>query len=435
MLDRREFVVGLGAAAAAAPALGVPAASTPLADALERYFTPFAKERDFSGIILIERGDERLLRAWGRASFEQESPHTVHTRYAAESISKMFTHAAVLALQSAGKLQLSDPLARFIPTFPRAKEITIRQLVDHRAGVSRDLALQGADAVRARTTAQLVELIAGTQNGPPGKEAYSNNGYRLLARVIEVAGNGSFDGLVRELVFEPRHMRDTMFGGSPGEPMPGRATGYIPGPGWGSIQKSRPWDFSNSRGAASFFTSPADLALFLRTLPLEPGDVEDAPGAGNDLKFRKIVGHDGFGNGFANLAYAFPGEDTRLVLLGNIQSGLFMSLKKDMRKLLAGEAVDPPLVRRTPELPPIERWRDFVGSYDLRPGAPLMIRRSGDRLEVSAGEDFHPLIAITPDSFFMRLRYAKMSFPTAPAPVTSMTWEEGGGSFTLKKLS
>lgn len=439
MIHRREFVAGLAASSAAwkaVPAWAAERASGQLSSRLDAYFDPFVKARDFSGIVLIERGGERLLRSWGRADFRRAAPHTVHTRYAAESISKMFTHAAVLALQTAGKLDMSDPLAKYIPSFPRAGEITIRELVDHRAGISRDLPFVGADAAKRRTTAELVRLIAKTENALPGKESsYSNNGYRILARVIELAGGGPFDDLVRELAFEPRLMRDTAFGGSPGQPMRDRATGYIPAPGWGTIRKSPPWDFSNSRGAASWFTSPSDLMLFLRTLPLEPADVDDAPGSKGDTHFLKRVGHDGFGNGFANLAYSYPGEDTRLVLMGNIQSGLFMSLQKDMRALLAGEAASPPVVAKTPELGPSKRWSQFVGSYELRPGAPMTIRRSGDHLEVSAGEDFHPLICVAPGRFFMRLRYARLSFPPAPAPVDAVHWEEGGGGFTLKKLA
>jgi CubicO group peptidase (beta-lactamase class C family) len=392
--------------------------------------------RDFSGVLLIESGGKQLLRTWGEADFGSATPHTIHTRYAAESISKLFTRAAVLELQATGKLQLSDPLARFIPTFPRASEISIAQLIDHKAGISRDLPLIGAEATKRRSTSEIVEMIARTENGPPGKDtSYSNNGYRLLARVIELAGRGTFDDLLRQLVFDPRGMRDTVFGGSPGQRMANRAVGYIPAAGWGTIGDSPPWDFSNSRGAASYYTSPADLMQFLRTLRFEPKDVENTPGAQTGARFGTKVGHDGFGNGFANLAYIYPGEDTRLVLLGNIQSGLFMSLQKDMRALLAGEIPTPPTIDRTRDLALSERWRDFVGSYALRPGAPLIIRRSGNHLEVSAGEDFHPLICVAPDQFFMRLRYAKLSFPAAPSPIDEVRWEEGGAGYTLKKMT
>ena len=48
---------------------------------------------------------------------------------------------------------------------------------------------------------------------------------------------------------------------------------------------------------------------------------------------------------------------------------------------------------------------------------------------------FLPLIVVGPSRFFMRLRYATMTFPSAPAPVDSIRWEEGGGGYTLKKLA
>jgi CubicO group peptidase (beta-lactamase class C family) len=435
-MDRRAFLIGATAAcASAAPAAVLKRSPAGLERALDRYFAPFEKARDFSGIILIERGHHRLLRTWGRADFVSGQPHGLHTRYAAESISKMFTKAAALALQSAGKLSMSDHLARFIPNFPRANEITIRQLVDHEAGISRDLAFAVGAGARPHSMAEIVAMIARTENAAPGKPSYSNNGYSLLARVIELAGKGGFDGLVSELVFQQRGMSETVFGASNRAPMTRRATGYIPNWGWGTIRKADAWDFSNSRGAASYYTSPSDLMRFLHTLPLEAQDVDQAPGATPGGRFALRVGHDGFGSGFANLAFAYPDEDTRLVLLGNIQSGLFMCLHKDMRALLAGERVSGPKVDRTPEFGPSERWRDYVGQYALRPGAPLIIRRTGDHLEVSAGEEFHPLIATAPNRFFMRLRYAVMSFPPAPAPVDSIRWEEGGSGYTLNKLA
>jgi CubicO group peptidase (beta-lactamase class C family) len=271
-------------------------------------------------------------------------------------------------------------------------------------------------------------------NVAPGERANSNNGYRILARVIEVAGGGEFDGSVRELVFEPRRMGETVFGGNSAQPMARRATGYVPGPGWRTLRKDAPWDFANSRGAASWFTTASDLLRFLATLPLEPGDLHDAPGATPDGPFRRVAGHDGFGSGFANLAYLYPDAKTRLVLLGNIQSGLFMSLEKDVRALLAGQAVTGPVIERPPALPPSDRWRDYAGAYDLRPGAPMVIRRAGDHLEVSAGEAFYPLVATAPNAFFMRLRYARLTFPSA-GPVDRVDWDEGGSRYSLKKLA
>src|SRR5205085_8333186 len=153
-----EAAGAVGTASFASQALALakrPLDFTALSRALDRYFLPFERIRDFSGIVVVERGTKQLTRSWGRADFATGEPHSPHRRYAAESISKMFTHAAVLALQSAGKLNMSDPLERFVPDFPRAADITIRQLVDHEAGISRDLALMGPDATRPRSTTEL----------------------------------------------------------------------------------------------------------------------------------------------------------------------------------------------------------------------------------------------------------------------------------------
>jgi CubicO group peptidase (beta-lactamase class C family) len=173
--NRRQFIEGMGAVGAAnwaSQSFAIakrPPDLTKLSLALDQYFVPFERMRDFSGIIVVEKGTKQLIRSWGRADFASDRPHSLRTRYAAESISKMFTHAAVVALQSAGRLSMRDPLARFVPDFPRASDITIRQLVDHQAGISRDLSLVGADATRPHSTSEIVAMIARTQNGVPGK--------------------------------------------------------------------------------------------------------------------------------------------------------------------------------------------------------------------------------------------------------------------------
>lgn len=66
----------------------------------------------------------------------------------------------------------------------------------------------------------------------------------------------------------------------------------------------------------------------------------------------------------------------------------------------------------------------------------MRIRREGDVLTVDAGEGGHPLIPIGNDRFFMRLRYATMTFEgAAGSPATLLRWSEGGGEFPLQRLA
>jgi len=55
-------------------------------------------------------------------------------RWGFGSISKQFTAAAILLLQEQGKLNLADPVGKYIPGLTRGGEVTIRQILSHTSG-------------------------------------------------------------------------------------------------------------------------------------------------------------------------------------------------------------------------------------------------------------------------------------------------------------
>lgn len=439
MIDRREFISGAaaaGAALAVRPARAA-AGSKDVAGNVERYLQPIVQRNDYSGFVILERAGKTLMsRGFGFADDEARIPHSENTHYASASIGKLFTRAAILSLEKTGKLNRNDPIAKYIPAFPGGAGITVQHLVDHNSGIARDLPPQ-TDLKKVRSLEELVAIVAAMPIEAKAGEttAYSNNGYRLLARIIEIAGGGDYDSLVRETVFEPRGMRGT-FPNMPSTRFPQRTVGHWPAPGWESKVAVAAIDMSNHRGAGSFAITPVDMLRFLKTLPLESKDLAEAERKDVEGKPKpRSLGHDGFGEGYANLAYAYPDENAFLVSLSNMQTGVFMPMHVEMRRLLFGERVDTPLLSREKSAATIENWSRYVGDYDLRPGAPLRIRRSGDILTVDAGEGGHPLIALGGDRFFMRLRYATMAFQGDPGrPASLLRWAEGGGEFPLKRI-
>lgn len=438
MFDRRTFLSGSAAALGTGflkPDLAY-GASQSVAANVEAYLNPIVERRDYSGFVLMERDGRPLVSTgFGFADDKARIPHTADTHYASASVGKMFTQAAILSLEKAGKLNRGDSIARFLPHFPSASSISVQHLLDHRAGIARDLP-PGTDLMRPRTLEELVRMIAAIPlEGKAGeRSAYSNNGYRMLARIIELAGGGDYDSLVRETVFEPRGMRNT-FANMPGVRFAQRTRGHWPGPGWRSKVEVRAIDMSNRRGEGSFAITPNDMLVFLKTLPLEPGDLSDAKDS-SGAPIPRAAGHDGFGEGYANLTYVYPEERAYLVSLSNMEAGAFMPMHVDMRRLLFGAAVAAPSVPEAAAVANVGDFDRYTGDYDLRPGAPLLIRRSGEILTVDAGEGPHPLIALGRDRFFMRLRYATMAFegPT-DAPANFLRWTEGGGEFPLKRIA
>ncbi|HEY1485296.1 MAG TPA: serine hydrolase domain-containing protein [Micromonosporaceae bacterium] len=400
-----------------------------LGSALDAYLTPFVERLDFSGIIMVSRADEVLAtKAYGFANYEFGIPHTVTTRYWAGSISKMFTLAAIVALEKAGRLDRSDPLSRYLPAYPGGAAITLRQLVDHTAGIARDLPL-GSDRTEPHTTEEIVAMVARIPSiAAPGEaEAYSNNGYRILARVLEVAGGGDFADIVRATVFEPLGMNDTLMPDLR-DVVPLMASGYVAGPGYGTLRHAAYYNVVNEPGAGAFYSTPSDLLTFARSLPIEAAEPA-ASGAEPGW-----VGHNGLGNGFAAYCYRFPDHDMCLVMMANIETGLFGRLNADLRRMMLG------LSAPAPEPPPAATVLDatrahvYVGDYDLFPGVPLSVRPGPHGLEAAAGDAFHPLVPIGGDDFFMRLKYARIAFDVVDGESRSATWSQDGTEFSLPRL-
>ena len=176
-----------------------------LAASVEAYIAPYAANHVFSGVILAARGDAVLFeKAWGMANYEFNVPNTLDTRFRIASITKRFTQIVVTRLAEDKKLSLSDPLARYVPSFPKADAITIDQLVNHRSGIRDPDKLRRVIAA-SYTPAEVVDLLAKEPLGSePGKTySYTTANYAVLAFVIEKVTGQTFAEAVRKYVYEP----------------------------------------------------------------------------------------------------------------------------------------------------------------------------------------------------------------------------------------
>ena len=106
-----------------------------LDDLLQR-FTRFG----FSGAVLVARNGEILLaNGYGLAERSAQIPNRPDTLFEIASTSKQFTAAAILQLESRGKLKVSDSIARHLPSVPEAdRKITIFHLLTHTSGFPRN---------------------------------------------------------------------------------------------------------------------------------------------------------------------------------------------------------------------------------------------------------------------------------------------------------
>src|SRR5690606_28700116 len=81
-------------------------------------------------------GETVFSKAFGLAEMEHKIPNTPETIFESGSVAKQFTAAALVLLQLDGKLDLDDPVRKYIPELPEySRPITIRHLLTHTAGL------------------------------------------------------------------------------------------------------------------------------------------------------------------------------------------------------------------------------------------------------------------------------------------------------------
>jgi CubicO group peptidase (beta-lactamase class C family) len=231
-----------------------------------------------SGTVYVARGDTVLLsRGYGLANREDSVANVSRTRFALASMSKVFTATAVLQLVDAGKLRLDDSLARVLPDYPnrdRATRITIRQLLEHSAGLGDQWSTpkRPVPGLTGELAAAGAVAHAPLLFEPGTRWSYSNEGYTVLGAVIERLSGERYHDYVTRHVFAPAGMRETHLLAGSDDYVPFRAVGYRAGADdpLGALTPRANWSFIGPRapagGAGGGYSTVGDIARYARAL-------------------------------------------------------------------------------------------------------------------------------------------------------------------------
>jgi CubicO group peptidase (beta-lactamase class C family) len=193
------------------------AARGELAEKLDAHVSKCA-DAGFSGVVLVAKDGQVLLRkGYGMADREKNQPNAADMALCIGSNTKMFTAAAILKLEEAGKLSVSDTLSKFFPDAPPDKrEITIHQMLSHSSGLGEyhDNPGEGGDFAEMSRDEAVKRILAQPLRCKPGSAAeYSNCAYTLLAVIIEQLSGTTWEAYLRKSLFEPAGMKHTGFFG------------------------------------------------------------------------------------------------------------------------------------------------------------------------------------------------------------------------------
>ena len=293
-----------------------------------------------ASLLVIRDGKPLIRRSYGYANLEDRIAATPTTNYRLASVTKQFTAASILLLTQDGKLDLDDSLRKWFPTLPEVAEaMTIRHVLSHMSGL-----IDYEDVIPAAMTAQLhdadVLKILETQNETyfsPGKGyRYSNSGYALLALIVGKASGKDFASFLKERIFTPLGMHDTIAYQQGLSTVNNRAYGYSEERGtWTRTDQSQT---SAVLGDGGIYSSIDDLAKWdaalyddrllsaqSRELAFTAATETDDPKVNYAMGWRvtdeKIGGrtlwHSGETIGFRNVIIRYPEQHFTVVLLTN----------------------------------------------------------------------------------------------------------------------
>src|SRR5215475_3011399 len=165
--------------------------------------------------LAVLDGDEIVETAAGVLSLRTGCPTTPDALFLPGSIGKLYTATLILKLVEEGRLDLDTPIRAYLPDFrvqdeQAAEIVTPRNLLCHTSGFDGDHFTdtgRGDDAL-ALYVAGCADL---PQIAPPGLIwSYSNSGFSILGRIVEVLYGATFEDVLREEIFAPLGLEHTV---------------------------------------------------------------------------------------------------------------------------------------------------------------------------------------------------------------------------------
>jgi CubicO group peptidase (beta-lactamase class C family) len=379
-----------------------PAVKDDLGERLDNHLSRLAAF-GFSGSVLVARDGKVVLnKGYGLADRKNRIPVSTETVFDIASITKQFTAAAILKLEMEGKLKTTDTIGKFFSKVPDDKSsITLHHLLTHTSGLR--AVLDGNEGV---SRDQFIEgMLATPLNSKPGeKYAYSNAGFTLLAAIVEIVSNQSYENFLTEQLFKPAGMSNTGF--------------YEDKNKWDASRVARGYDEDRDRGAPTEWNkdfrfrgssyvliSTGDLYKWEQALKAETilskaakqkffaaHTQADLPGTSyaygwivaKTPRGTTEISHDGIGFGFNSVYARYIDEGVTMIVLSNETLGRFHPvgpIEQDLSKIIFnGKSTTLPRSISADQA----ALQKYAGVYEFASKAKLNVKAVEGGLQISA---------------------------------------------------
>lgn len=336
---------------------------------LQSLFENYRDEKGFSGVTLIKRKKEVLFHfCTGYENRMYKIENKLSTSFDTASITKLFTAAGIVLLESRGQISFEDDIHSILDLQKTKipKDVKVKHLLNYTSGIADDaeegkgeeysaLFMDSPNYALRNNKDFLKNFVNKDPNFNVGEKiCYNNCSFILLGLAIEKITNRSYREFITEEIFKPFHMNHTFFTAKDDSDRP-CAEGYFYDKD-GNLKKniySFPPIGTADSGA---YTTADDLDTFIRTVSdsevyrkmMYPQtnvknirkDAFFTTGFAFELieKEGEIlrIHKDGQNNGVCNITIFYPKEDITFTILGNVDCDIW-ELKSECEKILFGK--------------------------------------------------------------------------------------------------
>ncbi|MCX6122575.1 MAG: serine hydrolase [Ignavibacteriales bacterium] len=295
--------------------------------------TSFMQQRGWPSLSVAIVLDQKIIysQAFGYADVDKKIPATTNTIYRIASMTKLFNATMLMQLAERGKVNLNDPLIKYIPGYkPKYPKntgpTTLRQLATHTSGLHVDAAqgfwhyfsnfewvvtkgkekvVWGVTKNDLLSTLDKVE-IEYTPNKYPH---YSNFGFQLLGIALENAAHEPFEKYIKSNILDPLDMRNSDFKLNE-EQQTRFAVGYTYLEPDFQRYRAPDWDLSILKYSGGLYSTPEDIARFISFQFRDQTDGDRKILSGDGLRFMRTPqtlqspeSYDTYGIGWAIYDY------------------------------------------------------------------------------------------------------------------------------------
>lgn len=308
-----------------------------------------------ASLLIIHNGKKIYQQGYGKANLEEKIPVNASTNFRLASVTKEFTATAIMLLVKKGKLNFDDNLKEIFPGFPSyGRKIKITNLLNHTSGLVdyEDLIPDTATVqVKDKDILYMMMQQDSTYFEPGSKYKYSNSAYCVLAMIVEKISGLPFAEFLKENIFNPLGMENTIAYQKGISEVRNRAYGYSRK--GNSFIRDDQSITSAALGDGGIYSSVNDLYKWDQSLytekilpkemiqesftrgTLNNGEKIDYGFGWHLKKFlgHEIIYHSGETRGFRNIIYRIPDMKFTVILLTNRNEGDTISLAEKIVSL------------------------------------------------------------------------------------------------------